>query len=310
MVTSSSSCFSQHRQWQWEQWNSFRHCDVILTSRVRFCSGSDTRFDVVLPHLLQTMSSSGIDYSKWDHFDDSSCSSSEEEHPYPRVTRLEAPSQVSTRDDGTISIQQTSSTHDSTGASIPISTKTKKKKSINDYIQEWTLHGGTCGDTSLLYWSQDRETVVLRMEIEKRRANSSIHVTLQGALPYRNRHCATTETCHLCITHENDVVMLEGDLPHPVYVQDDDDDVEWMVETVLQHKYLVITLYKATPMPNMTLWWKRPMTQFQEINGIVPTTSNSSKFQEAWTRAHDEFTNKMKAKQKQNSQGNLTNTNK
>jgi hypothetical protein len=235
--------------------------------------------------------SSGIDYSKWDHFDDSS--SSEEEQPYPRVTRLEAPSQVSTRD-GTISIQQMSNI-DRDGSTSPPTAKNKTEKSMDEYKQEWTMHGGTCDDR--LYWSQDRETVVLRMEVSSEEGRT-IDVTLQGAIPYVNRHCATTtETCRLRIssttTHN---VILEGELPHAVYVEENDDndnDVEWMVETVLeQHKYLVITLYKATPMPNMTIWWKRPMTQFQEIDVDVPTSA--SKFQETWMEAHEQFTKKIR----------------
>jgi hypothetical protein len=85
-------------------------------------------------------------------------------------------------------------------------------------------------------------------------------------------------------------MSLEGKLPHAVYEEEKDDHVEWMVETVLEHKYLVITLCKATLMPIMTIWWKRPMTQFQEIDVDVPTSA--SKFQETWMEAHEQFTKK------------------
>ena len=103
----------------------------------------------------------------------------------------------------------------------------------------------------------------------------TIDVTLQGAIPYVNRHCATTETCHSRIssttTHN---VMFEGKQRHAAYEEEKDDHVEWMVETVLEHKYLVMTLCKTTPMPIMTIWWKRPMTQFQEINVDSPTLTS------------------------------------
>ena len=239
------------------------------------------------------MSSSGIDYSKWDHLDDST-SSSEEELIYPRVTRLEAPSQVSTKD-GTITVQQTSTR--TTGVVSPSTTETftkKTQKSLEEYIQEWTIHGGTCSD---LYWSQDRETVVLRMNISPHVKGSNINVMLEGAIvPYRNRHCAsTTDTCALSISfNDTNKVLLEEQLPHAVYVlEEEEKEVEWMLEFVQGKKYLVITLYKATPMPNMTIWWKRPLMQFEEIDIHVfnnnNNNNNSIQFQVAWAKAHVQF---------------------
>lgn len=232
------------------------------------------------------MNGGGIDYSKWDHLDDSG--SSEEELPYPRVTRLEAPSRVSTKD-GTISVQQTSTPKRKSGGGSTSSTTTRapvktKQKSLEEYIQEWTLHGGTCSN---LYWSQDRETVVLRMNISPNVKGSNIHVTLEGAIPYTNRHCATaTEPCTLSITSNNDTVILEGKLPHAVYVEKDN-EVDWMLELVREEKYLVLTLYKATPTPNMTIWWKRPLTQFDEM--AIDVVTSQTQFQEAWAEAHEQF---------------------
>jgi hypothetical protein len=233
----------------------------------------------------------GIDYSKWDHLDDSS-SSSEEELPYPRVTRLEAPSQVSTKD-GTISVQQTSTRScGRTCTSTSRATAKKKEKSLEEYIQEWTVRGGTC--SNFIYWSQDREMVMLRMNISPHVKGSNIDVTLKGAIPYTNRHCATiSETCTLSIS-SSDTVILEGELPHAVYYGDEEEEVDWMLEFVRETKYLVITLYKATPMPNMTIWWKRPLTQFEEIDVDVITCHNTS-FQEAWAEAHEQFKKKIAA---------------
>jgi hypothetical protein len=132
------------------------------------------------------------------------------------------------------------------------------------------------------------------MNISPNVKGRNIHVTLEGAIPYTNRHCATTtEPCTLFVSSNNDTVILEGKLPHAVYVENDN-EVDWMLELVRDKKYLVLTLHKATPMPNMTIWWKRPLTQFDEM-AIDVVTASQTQFQETWAEAHEQFQNKIAA---------------
>ena len=255
--------------------------------------------------------SKGIDYSKWNHLEDSgssssSCSKEQESTNWPRVTRLEGPSlHVSTTTpNGTICAVPSSTNPVTQTATVP----TAKKKTMNDFIQEWTLRGGTV-DThkTTLYWTQDREAVVLRLLVSSDIKGSHVHVSLAGAVPYEDRHCATmtannkpTLTIATTTTTNNNNyhILLQGELPYPVYRQEDD-TIDWCLETVRDDKkILTLTLYKATPMPNMTLWWNRLMMQFEEISLPDPSsTSNSSRrFQEAWAEAHKQYQQTMQRK--------------
>lgn len=57
-------------------------------------------------------------------------------------------------------------------------------------------------------------------------------------------------------------------------------------------RYIVVTMLKATPVPGMTLWWKK---LFQEHDEEIPLTwlsdqqNGSSSFQRAWDEAHKQF---------------------
>ena len=273
----------------------------------------------------------------------------------PRVTRLDGPSKV-TFGGGSSSSSSTATTTsliniEPTSSSLPssscrnssddkFSTATTTKLSSTPNNDEnssssWTERGGLVESESTtivvdgnpqkrkLYWSQDRYSVTLRLELllhghnnnngeeeeeeEKREKIQSVDVN--GILPFSDRHCATGSTrpvlrCQGIITNANNnninktkviggnknnnnidpnnlVLLLEGELPHPVYIaEDDDNDVDWsVVQDDSSRRFLMITLYKAVPMQGIFVWWRRPMMQFPELDlqqvKDDPTTTTS-----------------------------------
>jgi hypothetical protein len=187
----------------------------------------------------------------------------------------------------------------------------------------WIERGGTVITTAnqnrQLHWCQDRYSVTLRLQLLNESEKVST-VTVDGILPYRDRHAAmgTTKKPHLkCVGSNNKnnnnknesdhhVLLLEGDLPHPVHLAEDDDDddntVDWSVvwDDGNHARYLQITLYKAVPMQGVFIWWKRPMMQFDERENNNnknsqtegTTTSASKEFLSAWEEAHKMFREK------------------
>jgi hypothetical protein len=95
------------------------------------------------------------------------------------------------------------------------------------------------------------------------------------------------------------VVLLKGTLSRPVHLAEDDDTVDWSIETIttrcnssssMEKKYIHIVLYKATPFPGMALWWKQCFleeTHEIEIDWVDPKTKSA--FQKAWDEAHEQF---------------------
>jgi len=238
--------------------------------------------------------SKGIDYSKWDHFGDSS-DDEEEQQPFPRVTRLDTPSRISTTTDGTIHVTK-SNTSDA-------STEMNHNNKSKTFSQEWTCKGGklkTHNNGATLYWSQDGETVILRLTVPTDTRSSDVTVVLEGAVSHQDCHCATlTEKRPTLTVTINTVVVLEGELPYPVFMEED--ILDWTLETCDEkNKHLVISLNKAMPMPGMTLWWTRPMIQFEEIQLLE--TGNTS-FQQAWDEAHAQFQQNIQQKKKMNDEG-------
>jgi hypothetical protein len=180
----------------------------------------------------------------------------------------------------------------------------------------WTSRGGFV-EASNLYWSQDRYTVTLRFQLPVSAATSTkpkakldagvlpwdCHVT--GILPYNQRHAAvqslTTDlSATLVITdNTNGSEYFRDHVAYPIHAaQDDDDDddnnlTDWSIETWpadSPNKYLIVTLSKATPVPNMTIWWRRPVRSCPEIELTTDHQNTStSTFAAAWEQAHAEF---------------------
>mmetsp|Transcript_15912 Transcript_15912/g.39935 ORF Transcript_15912/g.39935 Transcript_15912/m.39935 type:complete len:237 (+) Transcript_15912:158-868(+) len=227
-----------------------------------------------------------IDYSKWDNLDVSS-SSEDEDDAKPRVTRLDAPTKV------TFGGGSVSATKAATPSQAP-STKPPTPKSTTP-TSVWTDHGGllkTKGGERNLYWSQDRHSVTLRLELSTGEKIKSVAV--DGILPYADRWSAVGSIKpKLVVFRSVDVVLLEGELPHPIHLEEDSDDgiVDWSIEDTNGHRVLCIILHKAVPMQGLSVWWRRPMMEFPEAElGEVRGEGGTSKeFLAAWEEAHKIF---------------------
>lgn len=86
---------------------------------------------------------------------------------------------------------------------------------------------------------------------------------------------------------------------YPVYLEVEN-VLDWTLErTIYEKKYIVVTLYKATPMSGMTLWWTRPL--LAGIEEVVPLERDheSSSFQQAWNQAREQFKEKIQTQKKE-----------
>jgi hypothetical protein len=263
------------------------------------------------------MSGGNIDYSKWDHLDE--YSSDDEDHgeqanETPRVTRLDAPSRVTFGGGEAAVNPQQSVSVATTTATAPQSTNSSTafgpKSAANNNEATWTQKGGvvktTCSTTNRrrqLYWSQDRYSVSLRLELTSEDEKvQTVQVT--GVLPYADRHCATGSNKPRLIirSSSNSISFLEGDLPHNVHLaqQDEEEDmgIDWSIETVANQKFVVVILYKAAPMHRMVVWWRRPLMEFDEIEMESSNVPASQEFVQAWDEAHRLFREKRQAEKK------------
>jgi hypothetical protein len=181
----------------------------------------------------------------------------------------------------------------------------------------WTARGGFVEAYSL-FWSQDRYTVQLRFQLPVIPAKATTRASgtrpfdcrVSGILPYEQRHSAVQSSHASLVITDNTTgsEWFRDDVAYPVYAaQDDNDDnddgqVDWSIETWQDGmKYLVVTLYKATPVPDMTLWWRRPTQKCPEIelsssaslnsstSDKTNTNQNGSQFAAAWEEAHAKF---------------------
>jgi hypothetical protein len=189
-----------------------------------------------------------------------------------------------------------------------------------------------------MYWSQDRYSVSIRLELFPYEAAQSVEVV--GVTRYIDRFSATgstkprlvctgTTTSTDFIAHNVGVVsttqqqqqkssrilLLDGDLPHPVYLAEDDDDIDWSIvrvdsttTTTTNRRFIFITLYKAVPMQGVFIWWRRPLMHLPELVDVDSSTTSSSTaaatittnntqneaFVKAWDEAHRMFREKKK----------------
>lgn len=255
-----------------------------------------------------------IDYSKWDHLDEYSDDEGNadggnaDEEATPRVTRLDSPSQVTFGGgDGSASIAPSrieSTAKLSTSTSLATNTKPSNfaKSTTTDsgdaYVT-WTTKGGTLV-TSLdrrLFWSQDRYSVTIRLElVPKEEKVQDIHA--EGVVPHADRFCAVgTIKPQIRVQSTAGSVLLEGELPHPIHYAQEEDEIEWSVErSCLDERFLAITLYKAVPMHGMSIWWRRPMLHFEEMEVEKQEPSQTSQeFLQAWEEAHRLFREKKRS---------------
>ena len=248
--------------------------------------------------FLPTTMPSGIDYSKWDHLEVSD--SEDEEDDGPRVTRLEQPSRVTLSPSGEVAI--------ATGAASkkaptrPAVTNAPASSSSSTIPQAWTEKGGITklahNNTSLV-WTQDRTSVTLRFALSTNQ--KKWQVTLRGQLSYADRHVGVSSTTKATLAVQNDSQSLlpPTALPYPVHAAQDDEDgdaVDWTMERAPNNQaYLCVTLYKAVPMEGVVVWWSRPLEGTDEITLDWRDTPATSKFQEAWDQAHQQFREKLQS---------------
>ena len=264
-----------------------------------------------------------IDYSKWDHLDGDSESDEDDTNVAgPTVTRLDASSRVTfggQLQHGWSTSQSPSrysgSSQSPTRGQVPRCPSTNdapsKLSPTTRSVNQWTAKGGSCTTTDErnLYWSQDRYSVLIRLELHPGEAIERVHV--DGILPYSDRHCATgSDKHHLHITGKMaslpDVsstppmfTLLRGDLPHPVHLSQEEESeahtLDWEIERHpldFERRFVSITLHKAAPMIGLFVWWKRPLLQFdiaEQNDNDNKMQGNSNDFLEAWKEAHRIF---------------------
>lgn len=159
------------------------------------------------------------------------------------------------------------------------------------------------------YWSQDRLTVNVRILLEyddhhhrdvRKPQQQRWDCTVENILPYRDRQAAvmgSSSPQRLVVTCDGNI-LLQGHLSHPVYLADEEDTVDWSIEQydsndddgdkAVHCRYLLVTLYKATPFAGMAIWWKKVLQEEDQEIALDWVKSNSA-FQEAWEEAHEQF---------------------
>ena len=209
-----------------------------------------------------------------------------------------------------------------------------------------------------VYWSQDRYAVILRIGFSTKQFPSrTIRVYISGALKYEDRHSAvgsgsmmtdymskqnndstdndnggdgpsfgSVKVVSISSDDQEEQVLFNGLLPRPIHLNQDEEEVEYEIETSASDtiitddddkeetccdRFVAIVLPKAVPMHGMVLWWDCPIVGYPKISvasiqdrqtsAAKSSSSNDEKkeaFQKAWAEAHDMFREKMKKKEK------------
>jgi hypothetical protein len=116
-------------------------------------------------------------------------------------------------------------------------------------------------------------------------------VQVENMLRYTERFTATgTTRPKLTIYGTDSKSILVGELPHPVHAcEDDDDDIDWAIESTGNKRFVTVTIYKAVPMQGLFIWWKRPLQEYPEIDIERSSNEGSQEFLKAWEEAHEVF---------------------
>lgn len=216
------------------------------------------------------------------------------------------------------------------------SSDTSSPSSSSQHPSSWIERGGlvtTAGNGNdegdddqskrKLYWTQDRYTVTLRLELKEVEGKVQ-SVDVAGILPYSDRFSAVgstkptlrckgkTKTNDSLLLSSSSLLLLEGELPHPVHLAEDENDedgaVDWSVvredNSSTGIRFLMITLYKAVPMHGLSVWWRRPLMEFPELDldQVKDKTTQTSgatasqEFRKTWEEAHKIFREEKKKK--------------
>jgi hypothetical protein len=247
------------------------------------------------------MSIKGIDYSKWDHLvdsDDDENAGDETSLYRPRVTRLDRPSRITTTSDGTIQVVQSEfdrSPGKAQPESQPKASLSTSQRSPQPIIPaSWTKAGGAVDDFQgrHLYWSQDRYAVQVRIQLDPNVSPKSLKLRHAGKIyGYVDRNAAvgSDNTASLELLSDEETVF-QVNVAYPIHFhQDENGELDWEIQYDGEsHRYIVLTLPKASPMEGLTLQWRRPFLQLPErdINNDEETRKRQSSFQESWDLAH------------------------
>lgn len=228
---------------------------------------------------------SRIDYSKWDNIDYGS--SDEDDEAAPRVTRLDQPSRIRVGG-GSVDVLPEEATPadkrlgDKAGPASP-------SLATDEIPSSWTHQGSQCTVGGYqLWWNQDRYSATIRMLLPP--PTNGYRCRVNGLWSFEDRCNAvgTGQTAQLILERDSNVV-LASQLAYPIHAgQDDDNEVDWSLETHNAQKYLVVLLHKATPMAGLILWWKRPLLDCDEIN-LDFRGDGGGQLAENWEQAHAEF---------------------
>jgi len=271
-----------------------------------------------------------LNYSKWDKIGDSSSEDDEPAAAQPRVTRLDQPSTVTTAADGSITIAQQQPTDSSaakakSSSATTVSNTTKTNAPADGAVPaSWTEKGAFVNNSDKqheddddnppplsYYWSQDRLTVNVRILLPPQDdKGTSWSCTVENILPYRDRQAAvmgSDRPQRLVVLYQK-TIRLQGDLSHAVHLAEEEDTVDWSIEhynnseSSQDSRYILVTLYKATPLAGLALWWKKLLQQERdEIALDWVDSSKNNAFQQAWDEAHTQFRANRQAEQQQHS---------
>lgn len=262
---------------------------------------------------MPSTAAGAIDYSKWDKFDYGSSSENEEgeeankKQSQPRVTRLEQPSRVTRTADGELVIEQAETAKRQNSSRKNNDTTLSDQSAPQGIPPSWTEKGGAeVVQGCLLCWCQDRYSVTLRVELP---SEHSWTCEVANLLPFDDRYCAVgspEHAPHLVIRRQQpkgDIkssssmenrgdVLFESDFAYPIHAEEDNDgSADWSIEKLAQvKKFMAVTVFKATPMAGMTLWWKRPLVDCKEIELTWRSDEGKNNaFTQAWNDAHKAF---------------------
>lgn len=257
----------------------------------------------------------GISYAKWDKMQYSSSEEEEEsqnsEHgvpsdgvAMPRVTKFDHPRRITRTVDGDLMVENSTSNRTgekedvkrlyATGSRHPVDGSNNESRptlfSQPTIPPFWTDKGSEAAIKGInLYWCQDRYTATLRLALPRQLSKWTCSVS--NLLSYADRFVAiggARPKLEIRELSEDERILLGEELAYPVHAAEDEETVDWTIETLGCMKYMTITFYKATPMSGVTIWWKRPLEGMLEIS-LDWREEESKRFQNAWREAHAKF---------------------
>lgn len=239
---------------------------------------------------------SGIDYSKWDNIEVSSDEESGKLVSGCNVTRFDSPQSITIggqRENEEDNVINSNTLVDQMKIESGYVSR-EKVISLDDYV-----FGGKsiCGKS--YYWTQTETSLTIILEIDPEMQNKDFKVNI-------------TEN-KVTIAHNLKTILLEE---FEYAVKDDENAVFWSIKDVESldkmqkkniNKMLVLELEKKEIDTSIRLWWKKVFKGGIETDISKFSRSSSPKkeernlkFLQAWEKAHDEFRNKVKNRQKFN----------